>query len=545
MRRYTIHNDITPCSDDSEKIVDMPDIVQDERDNAEDGINPYPLAIGFAIFLMLLELPYRRVEIPGIALNGLGILSLGALILLSMEQLFLTLLLLVAYLPFSQMMAGDFGGFMIAFNLTNILTAIVVVGWVARGSMRKQKIYLSSTADLPILLFSILAVVSLIRGGMATDGLSWSVIVNLKRYLTPLFFFWFFSSNLRSLQQCRQVIIVAQIVVAITAFMALKEFYVDIGGGGSWDRLRIRGICEQSNDTCAFYVYYSWFPLAYLLLIEKNRRQWFHWGLFGVFLASFWAMSRTFSRGGVLSFLAAFMFLLFYRSRRLFLIFTTSALFVIFVTPQIIPGSLVGRFGKIKNTSGDAESMDKSAQDRLKHWRGAVRMMVTHPVIGVGYGLYYQNAAKFAGNLKTGARDVHQGFLLIGAEMGIPALVMFCVILVVFYRAGSFVYHQTDDLVFRAFGLSVMVMVVGVYACNHFGDRLNSQEMSSYYWIYGALALALKRLMTSGVIPMKDASMMTIDKMPLAERLDLRPPQRKTDARHLLSGSQEQDDVSE
>jgi O-antigen ligase len=126
-----------------------------------------------------------------------------------------------------------------------------------------------------------------------------------------------------------------------------------------------------------------------------------------------------------------------------------------------------------------------------------MKMIRYNPVIGIGYGLYQQQAHIYA-EARLAVRDVHQGLLLIGAEMGAPALLMFLFILLTFFRTGWYLYRRTHDPFTRAFGMSMMGMIIGVLVANCFGDRLNSLELSSYFWILGGVSMAVKRMFESG-----------------------------------------------
>ncbi len=483
---------------------DPPALLPGEEDSLE-GFDPTPMIVGFVLFMAALELPYRQVHLPRDVLIVIAVIALFVILFITLEHHFISLLILAAYLPFSKILAGDFEKFMIGFNLTNQFTAIVVGGWLAQSAFHHRRLYYSSPPDIPVFFFSFLALLSLIRGGLGSGEVPLSIIVELKQYLTPLFFYYIFSANIRSLRQIKALVLVCGFVTVVAALMGLKESYMDIGLSASWDSMRLRGICEQANNTGAFFTYYAFLPLAYFLLTPKKERTWRSWFWLGCFFSCFMAMTRTFSRGAQVSFAATLLFvLLVHNWRQAMLAFTLCAIMVTWF-PEYIPESMIGRFNLLGveelNSGETAEtSLDKSASERLIHWRGALVMIRAHPFFGIGYGLYQKQIELFSQAPLGKVRDVHQGLLLIGAEMGLPALIIFLIIMGQFFWAGRYLYLHSGDQLLKAFGLSVMAMVVAVYVANHFGDRLNSQELSSYYWILGATAFATKRLMDCGAI---------------------------------------------
>lgn len=481
---------------------DLPALLPNEEDSLE-GFDPTPMIVGFVLFMAALELPYRQIHLPRDVLIVMAVIALFAILFISLEHHFISLLILAAYLPFSKILAGDFEKFMTGFNLTNQFTAIVVGGWLAQSAFHHRRLFYSSPPDIPVFFFSALALLSLIRGGLGTGEVPISIIIELKQYLTPIFFYYIFSANIRSLRQAKALVAVAVFVTLVAALMGLKESYVDIGAASSWDSMRLRGICEQANNTGAFFTYYSFFFLGYFLLTPRAERTTLTWIWLGCFGACFLAMTRTFSRGAQLSFAITLLFVLAVHNWRQALLALALGTIIITWFPEYIPESMIGRFNLLgtEELSTPDTALDKSASERLIHWRGALVMIRAHPFFGIGYGLYQKQIELFAQAPLGGVRDVHQGLLLIGAEMGLPALIIFMVIMGQFFWAGWYLYRHTSDQFLRSFGLSVMAMTVAVYVANHFGDRLNSQELSSYYWILGATAFAIKRLMDCGVLP--------------------------------------------
>lgn len=63
-------------------------------------------------------------------------------------------------------------------------------------------------------------------------------------------------------------------------------------------------------------------------------------------------------------------------------------------------------------------SVSKSAEDRLDAWRASIRMMESHPFIGVGFASFGQAYPKYS---RTHPRIAHDTFFQIGGECGIFA----------------------------------------------------------------------------------------------------------------------------
>ena len=78
-------------------------------------------------------------------------------------------------------------------------------------------------------------------------------------------------------------------------------------------------------------------------------------------------------------------------------------------------------------------------------------------------------------------------YILIGAEMGIPALLVFLLLLLLMILNARKLYSVTNDKFFKALALGFIGCLGGIVVANMFGGRLDSQEVSSYFWILSAL----------------------------------------------------------
>ena len=97
----------------------------------------YPFLALLISTFVLLEIPYAKPELPQPLMIAIGFFSAVVIIFLSLESVFFAILGLVAFIPFSNLLPGTFGRFLIAFNLTNIITIVICVGWFARGALHR------------------------------------------------------------------------------------------------------------------------------------------------------------------------------------------------------------------------------------------------------------------------------------------------------------------------------------------------------------------------------------------------------------------------
>lgn len=439
----------------------------------------------------MLALAFGFIVNKGIALPGAVILlfaGLGGITLLVNIAInpIVILYAFTAYLPFSKILVGDFGGVMAAFNLTNILVIMAFLAWFSSALFKGRKFYTRTAVDVPLLIFMLLGCFSLVKGINHFGGVYASeLIFPLKRWLTPLFFFFIFFNMVRTKEEIKDIVSIIMLVVFVVALMALRD-YMDVCGLSNLNKSRVGGIAEQPNILAVFFVYYM-FLFAGFILVYWRKLQ--YWWLSLPFLACFRGIQVTFSRGGYLAFAAAAMALVFFRSKVLFL-FCALVLILAVMNPQFLPEGIRYRMSSTFRddqafVQGVEDVVDKSSLKRIEAWKGGLAMIKENLLVGVGYGLfpvllpYYSSAA--------GSMDAHNTYILLAAEMGIIALFVFLLILWIIFVNTRKLYVKTREKFFKALALGFLGCLGGVFVANIFGGRLDAQEVSSYFWILAAL----------------------------------------------------------
>ncbi len=445
------------------------------------------LIIVFSILIVMFGVIIQKnVSLPSIVLLAIGIPSLVYLLLAGFNKPELILYVLVIYLPFSKILVGDFGGAATAVNLTNILTILGIISWFLNSAIKNRKFYTRTSLDIPLLVFIFFGILSLIKGvSYFSFGHAFDYIIPLKRWLTPTFFFFITFNNVRDKESIKNTVIIMLLVLTIVALMAIKD-YMDVGAVSSIEKSRIGGIAQQPNILAAFFVYYMFLFGGFILVYWRRCK---YWLLFLPFLACFRGLQVTFSRGGYLAFVAAGLAIAFFKNKILFIVVLSGLIIAIF-NPFILPEGIRYRLSSTFSneqiyTSSIEEVVDKSALTRINIWKGGVQMIKDNPWFGVGYGLFPSFIPSYAPDV--GKRDAHSYYILIAAEMGIFALMIFLLILLIILKNTYKLYKITKDKFFKAMSLGWLGGLGGVFIANIFGGRLDSQEVSSYFWIITAL----------------------------------------------------------
>ena len=434
-----------------------------------------------------------------------GAILLAGLCLLALTNLEMVLLAFLAYLPFSKQLPGGFGEDTWAFNLTNIFFFICLGGWLFSVAGQRRSLFRWHAIDGPILLFCLLGIVSLLRAaGMAGAWYWWEYITPLKQWLTPIFLYFFFVSNFPDRESIKRALSVICIAVSMVSVMAIRDF-LNVGDVSDVEKMRIGGVMDQPNTLGGFFCYYA-FLLGALWLLNLARPG--YWLLLIPFALIFRAVTVTFSRGALVAFFAGTGALAFFRHWAMVLLL---ALGVGVAMPVIMqnPPDFLARLSSTFQTSTDSysgevtsdfseESLDASSRTRLIIWQGARAMIQEHPLMGVGYGLFPKLVPYYVPLREE--RDAHNAYLLIAAEMGLPALAVFVLILLMALWAGWRLYRASKDKLIRALGLGFSAGMVSLLIVNCFGSRFDDQAAIGYFWVLIAMVVRARDMLKAGEI---------------------------------------------
>ncbi|MDD4899722.1 MAG: O-antigen ligase family protein [Candidatus Omnitrophica bacterium] len=447
------------------------------------------IIISFFSYLVI-----KEVSLPKLITVPLAILALTALIFSSFKKPIFTLLIFSAYLPFSKILIGKLGMDITGFNLSNIILFIVILGWISYVSNTGQSFFSKSSLNPVVLLFCLWGLFSVIRSKFiyGNDYSLEDFFILFKRWITPIFLYFIGLNMVRDKGAFKKVMFVMGAVTFIVALMAIRD-YIQLGDAGSLDESRIGGVFEQPNTLGAFFVYNMFFFLGFFLYYWRSFK---YWLLLVPFIACFRGIMVTFSRGAYISFGFGGLMASFFRSKVLF-ICVSFLLIAAILMPGVLPSGvryrLASTFGGEKIVATEVEEItDPSAGRRIVIWKGAIEMIKAQPLFGFGYGTFTYIIGNYVPEAPN--MDAHNTYLILAAEMGIPSLVLFLIILLLLIKNAAWLLRNSKDKYFKAFALGVLGGVFGLLVANMFGSRLNSEEVSSYFWLYTGLTMAAVRM---------------------------------------------------
>lgn len=179
------------------------------------------------------------------------------------------------------------------------------------------------------------------------------------------------------------------------------------------------GMLDDSNQYAL--VVTLWIPVAFVWAFSQ-RPLWERAVCFGALITSVVGVTFAASRGGFLGLIASFLFLIAHSKHRIRSFVWLAALLV----PLTIFHS-----GSVWHRFTNPEHRDQIAEHaRLVTWKAGLRMMEQHPLTGIGILNFKSVVEQYEDPGERVIHIAHNTYIEVGAELGIPALVIFLGILI-------------------------------------------------------------------------------------------------------------------
>ena len=277
--------------------------------------------------------------------------------------------------------------------------------------------------------------------------------------------------NCTSLNRVLWICAIIGLSVAYLSFYSYSLFIVNYIPG---QRAAGFGWYENPNDLAIILV--SVIPL---LLLVSNQLQFWIGKSFFIILAAAYAGNILFtaSRNGLLGLTGAGL-LSIYFSR--VIPRTIRVLLIVILSAGVLGIGIVNVMHREDGVAGLRG--DGSSEDRIIQWKAAARMVVAHPLLGVGPGEFLSNAADFGG---VRGLEPHNTIVQVFAETGIFAGTFFLLfgLFPVFKTLGTMKYERLSSS--RMALIFVNISLTGFWICAFFSNRYQ------FYILYVLVALSM------------------------------------------------------
>ena len=319
-------------------------------------------------------------------------------------------------------------------------------------------------------------------------------VMLLPDFLKTLVAFWLLGTLVDTPARLRSVAWMLSVLAVPLAMTGIRNF---LSGAFLTESglpvQRIRGydapLTDNPNDLALMLNLILPLTIA-LLVIERRPRA--RVLLTGMALISVVAILLTFSRAGFLTLVITGLLYgrrLFTGARRGLVV---AAVVLTLVAASWLPSNYVDRLGTITNIEADPTG---SAQERWRDTVAATSFALANPILGAGFGMN-----TVALNEERGAfwKAVHNVYLQIAVELGLPGLLIFVLLLIGTIRSVHVVRQGTAgdpalrDLSHLAEGLYISLLAFTVEALFH------PVAYQFYFYFIAGLVVALRAIYDAG-----------------------------------------------
>lgn len=141
---------------------------------------------------------------------------------------------------------------------------------------------------------------------------------------------------------------------------------------------------------------------------------------------------------------------------------------------------------------------DVSTAERFNRWIGGVKMAKDNWLTGYGPGTFYYNYKPYTiPAFKTWVSDnkehstVHNYFLLVLIEQGIPGLLSFLVIVGAMIYYAEKIYNQAEDKFYKTAALACGAITMMIVTVNFLSDLIETDKVGSLFFLCLAILVSI------------------------------------------------------
>ncbi|MBQ7266387.1 MAG: O-antigen ligase family protein [Firmicutes bacterium] len=379
------------------------------------------------------------------------------------------------------------------------LLALVLL-WIFKWIVnRKEEGFQTAPLDLPVIIYIVTMTVVLILNcqdyRIGVEGLRATIQYTL----------WYFVvlQLVTSPKSVRLVMVIFALVTGAMALHGVIQFILGVEMPATWVdqneagvRTRVFSILTSPNIFGSLLTVGVPVTVALALTAKKKRGMLIFGGLAFFELSS---LVFTFSRGAWIGFAVAALIYILFKDKRLLIPGIILALILIVAVPSVS--------NRITYMLSPEYIQSSLKGGRLVRWQQGLEILSFYPLMGVGFGQFggavaMNHRAKVMINA-TYVDTVYMDnyFLKTAVESGIVgfiafSLVMYCVII----NGHRTVVRCTEnkDKVLRELSIGMTAGLTGVIVHNFFENIFETPLMSSVFWVFAALVMAVYNISCKG-----------------------------------------------
>lgn len=404
-----------------------------------------------------------------------------------------SLYILIFSLPFSK-------------TLIEIAASVAIACWILKKFLSvKDGLKLPYTElNLPLLIFLFISFLSIFWSTHVEISLR-AFIRKLLEYVLLYFIVVDTVTERRVVGNILKALAISLFIMSIDCIYQKVVGYDFIRGYPMFSLLSVTGSFKFPNGLSAWLIIVS-FPFISLMLFYPIRRAVSSsidkkegWRLkivsSALTILSVYCLYFTHTRGGIISFIFALMFMLLLRGGKVYLIICTLFIIAILAVASIIPEGADGYKG-IKYYIGLSELFSGiTSQHRIRMWTAGWRMFIDRPLLGQGLNTFMANYAKFKVPDQTvGTWYAHNCYLQIAAEIGIFGLLSFLWMMARMAITSIKSWKLIEDGFLRYIYLGLFCGIVSFLMQSFVETNLYALQLAVLFYFSLGLLMGIKRI---------------------------------------------------
>lgn len=376
--------------------------------------------------------------------------------------------------------------------LTNVLIGFLIAAYLFKKLLTKSYLPDKTVINIPFIFFALMTVLS-IRNSIDLP----SSIHGIFKLVKFGFLFLIFAENIIDIVHFKRVIYSISAGLLLSSLDAVYQLYFgrDFIRNHAYDFViglpRLKAAFPHTN---IFAIY-----LGLLLPVCLCCGIYFFKGKTRLFftivsILSTFCLIFTFSRGAILGFLVAIIFIAILKKNKALL---AAIIVAVIIIPFILP-STVKDWVKNRNSIWEI-LLDSNGPERIYIYKTSINMIRRHPFIGVGVNTFCGNyllykASQSDGNTGEGSYYAHNNFLHMAAEIGIIGLVFFLWLLFALFRKWYIMYRLMLNGLLKICSLGVISGIISFLINGLTESGLYYSKIATLFWVQVGILLALFRI---------------------------------------------------
>jgi O-antigen ligase len=141
---------------------------------------------------------------------------------------------------------------------------------------------------------------------------------------------------------------------------------------------------------------------------------------------------------------------------------------------------------------------DMSSMERIYRWIAAIRMSQKEPLKGYGPNSFYNyykpyTVTSFATYVSRNPEKstTHNYFLLMLVEQGIPAMLLYGLLVYVYFAKAQKVYHRFKDKFYRSCTMALAMIFAASFVNNFFSELIETHKIGAIFYLCISLLIVL------------------------------------------------------